>query len=370
MSNTFDAAAIARALVHDIRAFRCGQHAGDGNGNGQHWVTCDEDTTKVTVALQVAYAAGIGASEGGEKGPLGDTGKPPFESPGDAMSIVLDGLETAICVGRNSYDDERDGHLDEFLAAQAFRAIVDVGAGVLASAFASTVHSSDAAEATVRRWATTDDEPDEFGTEAVCHVLNRLDAVRADRDGMKAGWADAMRRLVSAIDERDEARKGRDAWTERAMAAESALYPANPDGHKSYRVEVCPKCMHPPHAGACGFHFNRNVEAHTCACSFAAPVVPSGTVPAPCGKTGPHVVNGVCPYCGEDPGLDEWSSHSEDECGSCGKGIMPVENDDGGWRFQGVYEDDGDEVFNPDGTRIRSGEAAGVPPTGKRERGT
>lgn len=99
-------------------------------------------------------------------------------------------------------------------------------------------------------------------------------------------------------------------------------------------------------------------EPHACP---APSVAVAGTVPPTCGKTGPHVVNGVCPYCGYDPDLDEWSSHSEYECGSCGKGIMPVENDDGSWRFAGVYEDDGDEVFNPDGTRVRSGEAAGVP---------
>lgn len=94
-----------------------------------------------------------------------------------------------------------------------------------------------------------------------------------------------------------------------------------------------------------------------------APSVVAGTVPPTCGKTGPHCVNGVCPYCGEDPALSEWTEGHEHECGSCGKAIMalPSVPHDGSWRFAGVYTDDGDEMFNPDGTRVRAGEAAGVP---------
>jgi hypothetical protein len=67
-----DLRAVARSLVHGIRAFRCGQLAGENNT--QHWAMCDEDTNAILAALQrvrdeaLAEAEKVAREQGDNRG--------------------------------------------------------------------------------------------------------------------------------------------------------------------------------------------------------------------------------------------------------------------------------------------------------------
>lgn len=78
-------------------------------------------------------------------------------------------------------------------------------------------------------------------------------------------------------------------------------------------------------------------------------------------------MNGDCPYCGEDPDIDEWSENSEYQCRGCGKTITPIQVGDGSWDWEAVLDDEGPTLEETCAAPPAIREAA--LPCGKRTRG-